>query len=119
MGMNVSEDLALYIAEQCSGAGDIRLRKMFGAYCYYCNDKVVAFLTDEGFLLKPTEEVRPLLREVVEKELFPGSKGFFCISEIDNHQYLSELVRATFEALPMPKRRKQKSKGGLEQILNE
>ncbi|TFH94419.1 TfoX/Sxy family protein [Porphyromonas levii] len=120
--MNVSKEYARYVADQCSGAGEIRLRKMFGAYCLYCNDKVVAFLVHDEFLLKPTEAVRPLLKEVEEKELFPGSKGFFCITDIDNHRYMSDIVRATYEALPMPKPKRPKKpiKGdGLEKIINE
>ncbi|MDD7437846.1 MAG: TfoX/Sxy family protein [Bacteroidales bacterium] len=117
--MNVSEEYARYAADQCSGAGEIRLRKMFGVYCLYCNDKVVAFLQQDEFLLKPTEEVRPLLKEVIEKELFPGSSGFFSITDIDNHRYMSEIVRATYEALPPPKPKKLKKRGGLKAILDE
>lgn len=92
---------------------------MFGIYCLYCNDKVVAFLNQDGFMLKPTEEVRPILKEVVERELFPGSKNFFCITDIDNHHYMSEIVRATYEALPRPKPKKLKKVGGLAEIINE
>lgn len=117
--MKVSEEFAQYVAEQCSDAGKIRLRKMFGVYCLYCNNKVVAFLTEEGFLLKPTDAVRSLLKEVDERELFPGSKGFFFISDIDNHKYMSEIVRTTYEALPEPKPKKTKRVGGLEEIINE
>lgn len=119
--MNCTEEYARYVADQCSGAGTMRLRKMFAMYCLYCNDKVVAFLSHDEFYLKSTDPVRPLLREVVEKEIFLGSKDFFCIPNIDNHRYMSDIVKATYNALPKPKPKKPKpsTERGLAAIIEE
>ena len=39
-------DFVLYIADQCSGAGEITTRKMFGDYGIYCNGKIFGLLCE-------------------------------------------------------------------------
>ena len=35
--MACNSDFIQYIADQCSGAGEIAVKKMMGDYCIYCN----------------------------------------------------------------------------------
>ena len=62
--MASNADFVQYIADQCSGAGEIVTRKMFGDYGIYCNGKIFGLICDDSFYLKPTETARKLLREV-------------------------------------------------------
>ena len=55
-------DFVLYIADQCSGAGEITTRKMFGDYGIYCNGKIFGLICDDRFYVKPTETGRQMLR---------------------------------------------------------
>lgn len=60
--MASNTDFVQYIADQCSGAGEIMTKKMFGDYGIYCDGKIFGLICDDCFYLKPTDAVRPLLR---------------------------------------------------------
>lgn len=96
--MASNADFVQYITDQCSGAGDIVAKKMFGDYGIYCNGMIFGLICDNRFYLKPTEAVRKLLRK---EELCPpyvGSKDYFYIADVDDHDYLSMLVYETCKA---------------------
>ena len=103
--MASNTDFVQYIVDQCGGAGEIVARKMFGDYGIYCNGKIFGLVCDNGFYLKPTERVRALLREVDMRPPYEGAKDYFYITDIDDRDYLSLLVRETCQALPEPKRK--------------
>lgn len=102
--MASNPDFVQYIVDQCSGAGDIVVRKMFGDYCVYCNGKTVALVCDNGFYVKPTEAGRRLLRAEDLRPPYEGAKPHFYIEDVDDHDYLSVLVKATSKELPEPRR---------------
>ena len=97
--MASNADFVQYIADQCSGSGDIVAKKMFGDYGIYCNGKIFGLICDDHFYLKPTDEVRPP---------YEGAKPYFYIADVDDHDYLSALVRETCRHLPEPKPKKKK-----------
>lgn len=105
--MASNSDFVQYIAEQCSGAGEIVTKKMFGDYGIYCNGKIFGLICDNRFYLKPTEIVRALLREVELRPPYVGAKDYFYIADVDDRDYLSALVSETCKALPEPKKRKK------------
>ena len=105
--MASNSDFVQYIAEQCSGAGEIVTKKMFGDYGIYCNGKIFGLICDNRFYLKPTENARALLREVELRPPYEGAKDYFYIADVDDHDYLSALVSETCKALPEPKKRKK------------
>jgi len=106
--MASSADFVQYIADQCSGAGEIVTRKMFGDYGIYCNGKIFGLICDDRFYLKPTEGGKALLREESLQPPYPGAKDYFYIGDVDDRDYLSQLVRATYKELPEPKKKKKK-----------
>ena len=106
--MASNADFVQYIADQCSGAGDIVVKKMFGDYGIYCNGKIFGLICDDHFYLKPADEVRPLLRAVDMRPPYEGAKPYFYIADVDDHDYLSALVRETCRHLPEPKPKKKK-----------
>lgn len=105
--MACNQDFVQYIADQCSGAGDITVRKMFGDYGVYCNGKIIGLVCDDRFYLKPTDAGRALLRKEELRPPYDGAKDYFYIADIDDRDYLSDLVRHTCEALPEQKTRKK------------
>ena len=106
--MTSNPDFVQYIADQCSGAGEIAVRKMFGDCGIYCDGKIFGLICDNGFYLKPTDAVRPMLREVALRPPYDGAKDYFYITDIDDRDYLSALVRETCKALPEPRPKKKK-----------
>ena len=105
--MASNADFVQYITDQCSGAGDIVAKKMFGDYGIYCDGKIFGLICDDGFYLKPTDAVRPLLRTVEMRPPYEGAKDYFYITDVDDRDYLSQLVRETCKALPEPKKKKR------------
>ena len=105
--MASNSDFVQYIADQCSDVGEIVTKKMFGDYGIYCNDKIFGLICDDRFYIKPTEVGRTLLRTVELRPPYEGAKDYFYIADVDDRDYLSELVRVTCEALPKPKQRKK------------
>ena len=101
-------DFVQYVADQCSGAGEITFKKMFGDYGIYCDGKIFGLICDDLFYLKPTEAVRPLLRVVDMRPPYEGAKDYFYIADVDNHAYLSQLVSETCKVLPALKPKKKR-----------
>ena len=101
-------DFVQYITDQCSGAGEIEARKMFGDWGMYCNGKIFGLVSDNGFYVKPTEAGRKMLRSEMLRPPYEGAKPYFYIEDVDDRDYLAALVRATVQALPEPKPRKSK-----------
>lgn len=106
--MASNPSFAQYIADQCAGAGEIITKKMFGEYGIYCDGKVFGLICDDCFYLKPTDAVKPLLRNVELRPPYEGAKDYFFIADVDDHDYLSLLARETCKALPEPKVKKRK-----------
>lgn len=53
--MASSKDFVQYIVDQCSGAGDIIAKKMFGDYGIYCDGKLFGLIR---FSLHPSKRER-------------------------------------------------------------
>lgn len=106
--MASNPDLVQYIVDQCSDAGEIIAKKMFGDYGLYCKDKIIGLICDSNLYIKPTEAGRALLRNEELRPPYPGAKPYFYIEDVDDHDYLSALVKATYEALPDPRPKKKK-----------
>lgn len=99
-----------YVCSQISGAGSITYKKMFGEYGIYVNGKITGLICDDRFFLKITEAGRRTLHEITEAQAYPGSKPFFLIEDLEDRDYLSELISATYNALPEPKPKKPSGK---------
>ncbi len=102
-----------YVRDQMKDAGQVSFRKMFGEYAVYCNGKVVALVCDNQLFVKPTIGGRALIENIVEAPPYPGAKPFFLIDEqLDDHRWMSNLIRTTAGELPMPKPKKPKTRRG-------
>jgi TfoX/Sxy family transcriptional regulator of competence genes len=109
--MSSDKDFIEFIVDQIKNAGVITYRKMFGEYAIYSDGKVVALVCDNQLYIKPTENGRSFIENVVEKPPYPGAKLYFLIEDrIDDREWLSQLVRITAKELPEPKQKNKKSK---------
>lgn len=109
--MATKESTAEFLMEQVSGAGAVRIRKMFGEYALYCDEKVVALICDDRFFVKPTDAGKEF-GPFEEGPPYPGSKPFFIVDEDrwEDRDFMADLVRVTSAALPIPKPKKAKKK---------
>ena len=53
--MACNTDFVQYIADQCTDAGEITVKKMFGDYGIYCDSKIFGLICDDRLYVKPTE----------------------------------------------------------------
>ncbi|MBR3291108.1 MAG: TfoX/Sxy family protein [Bacteroidales bacterium] len=108
--MACNPDFIQYIIDQCSGAGEIAVKKMMGDYCAYCNGVLFGLICDNNFYVKVTEPGRAVLKEVIYRSPYDGAKDYFYISDVDDSDYLVSLIKATLPALPKPKAKKNPMK---------
>jgi TfoX/Sxy family transcriptional regulator of competence genes len=109
--MSNDPDFIQYVCDQSSDDCDVSYRHMFGGTTLYSKGKVVALICDNQLFVKPTEAGRSYIGDVTEAPAYEGSKDFFLIEdEIDNSDWLTELIRRTEIELPKSRPRKKKKK---------
>lgn len=98
-----------FITEQMAAAGMITSRKMFGEYAVYLDGKVIAFVCDDQFFIKPTEEGKKFYPEAQMAPCYPGSKDYMVIPEEkwDDRDFMKQIAMVTASALPTPKSKKK------------
>lgn len=97
------------IDERCG----VTSKKMFGEYGLFSEGKMFGLVCDNRLLIKPTEGGRAFIGDVVEAPPYPGAKPALLIEDkIEDHEWLSELVRITTRELPAPRPRKSKKPRG-------
>jgi len=99
-----------YIIDQCSGAGVITARKMFGDYGIYCNGTIVGLICDNRLYIKPTAAGRQTLSCENLQPPYEGAKPYFYIEEVDDRDYLAALTKNTFTALSEGSSQKKKQR---------
>jgi TfoX/Sxy family transcriptional regulator of competence genes len=110
--MKSNDSFVQFIVDQMDGAGTISCRSMFGGHAVYCDKKVVALICDNQLFVKPTENGSRMIDNVKEAPPYPGAKPYFLIQEnIEDKEWISELIRLTAEQLPIPKPKNALKKG--------
>ena len=100
-----------FVVDQLDGDCAVTYKKMFGEFGLYSDGKFFAVICDDQLFVKPTDGGRAFIGEVVEAPPYPGAKPSLLIGDqIENPQWLSELVRITARELPAPKPKKRKKK---------
>jgi TfoX/Sxy family transcriptional regulator of competence genes len=104
-------DFIRYVCDQIDASCEVSYRHMFGGTTLYSMGKVVGLICDNQLFIKPTEAGRVYIGDVTEAPAYEGSKNFFLLGEeIDDGEWLTELVRRTEQELPQPKPRKKKKR---------
>jgi TfoX/Sxy family transcriptional regulator of competence genes len=107
--MSTDKDFVEYIVEQIEGAGLITFRKMFGEYALYSDGKVVALICENQLFVKQTASGRAFIGKVKEAAPYTGAKMSFLIEdEIENRDWISQLIKLTADELPEPKKKRSK-----------
>lgn len=105
--MSSNADFVRYVADQCSGAGEVVARKMFGEYGFYCDGIFFGVVCDDKLFVKSTEAGRALVPEAPLRPAYEGAKPSIYIEEVDDRDMLSALVKATCLALSHSKKAKR------------
>jgi TfoX/Sxy family transcriptional regulator of competence genes len=103
-----------YVTDQVDDSCNLTHRMMFGGCTLYLDGKVVALICDDQLFVKPTGAGRDFIGNVVEAPAYPGAKNSFLIEDqIDDGEWLTNLLAVTAAALPAPRPRKKKKKSRL------
>jgi TfoX/Sxy family transcriptional regulator of competence genes len=92
-----------FVCEQLRGAGEISSKRMFGEAAVYYEEKVVGLVCDNQLFVKATEPGRAKIGVPIEAPPFPGASDWFLMADLDDPEFLAELIRTTADALPVPK----------------
>lgn len=95
-----------YILEQLSELDEITYRGMMGEYIIYYRGKVIGGIYDDRFLVKNIRAAADMLPEATMELPYDGAKEMLLVDNIENREFLRELVEAMYDALPAQKKRK-------------
>ena len=104
--MASSKDYLDFILEQLSELEDISQRAMMGEYILYYRGKVVGGIYDNRFLVKPTKSAMEMMPEASLELPYEGAKEMLLVDNVENKEFLKELLEAMYEELPAPKKKR-------------
>ena len=105
--MASSKDYLEYILDQLSGLDDISYRAMMGEYIIYYRGKVVGGIYDDRFLVKPVKAAKAMMPDADLELPYEGAKEMLLVDDVENREFLRELLEAMYDELPAPKKRKK------------
>ena len=104
--MASSKDYLDFILEQLSELDDITYRAMMGEYIIYYRGKVVGGIYDDRFLVKPVKSAVTMMPEASLELPYEGAKEMLLVDNVENKEFLRNLLEAMYEELPAPKKKK-------------
>ena len=94
-----------YVLEQLEPLDNIRYKKMFGEATLYFEDKVLGLICDNQLFIKPTPAGKAFIGEVEEAPPYPGAKDYYLIEDIDDSEWLCDLIQVSARELPTRKKK--------------
>ena len=96
-----------FILEQLSGLDYVSYRAMMGEYIIYYRGKIVGGIYDDRFLVKPTKSAVAMMPNASMELPYEGSKEMLLVDNVENREFLRELIEAMYDELPAPKQKKK------------
>ena len=104
--MTSSIEYLEYILEQLSDLDDISYRAMMGEYLIYYHGKIIGGIYDDRFLIKPIDIAMKMMPDANMELPYEGAKEMLLVENVENKEFLRELIEAMYNELPAPKKRK-------------
>ena len=95
-----------FILEQLAEVEDISWRAMMGEYILYYHGKVIGGVYDNRFLVKTTPSAMAMMPNAERELPYEGAKEMLLVDNVEDGEFLRELMEAMNEELPAPKKRK-------------
>ena len=95
-----------FILDQLSLLDGITYRAMMGEYILYYRDKVLGGIYDDRFLVKPTKSAVAMMPDAPRELPYEGAKEMLLVEDVENREFLRELVEAMHGELPAAKKKK-------------
>lgn len=104
--MASSREYLDFILEQLSGLENVTWKAMMGEYIIYWRGKIVGGIYDDRFLVKPTKSAVAMMPDAERELPYEGAKEML-LADVDNREFLEELLEAMYDELPAPKQKKK------------
>ena len=104
--MASSKEYLDFILEQLSGMENVTWKAMMGEYILYLRGRIVGGIYDDRFLVKPTKSAVAMMPETDRELPYEGAKEMLLVDNVDNREFLEELLTAMYDELPAPKKKK-------------
>ena len=98
-----------FILDQLSGLPGITHRVMMGEFLLYHEGKLFGGLYDDRLLVKPIASAVSMLPDAPQELPYEGAKPMLLVENVDDRDFLTDLVRRMSAELPAPKPKKPKS----------
>ena len=96
-----------FVLDQLSELDGITWRPMMGEYILYCQGKIVGGIYDDRFLVKPTKSALAMMPNAARELPYDGAKEMLLVDNVENREFLRELVGVMLDELPAPKGKKK------------
>ena len=103
--MASSKEYLDFILEQLTALDDISYRAMMGEYIIYYRGKIVGGIYDDRFLVKPTKSAAAMMPNADTELPYDGAMEMLLVDDVDNKEFLRELLEAMYPELPTPKKK--------------
>ena len=104
--MASSKEYLEFILDQLSELDDITCRAMMGEYIIYYRGKVIGGIYDDRFLVKNIKAAADLMPEAALELPYDGAKEMLLVDDIENKEFLRDLLEAMYNELPAPGKKK-------------
>lgn len=104
--MATNKEYLNFILDQLSGLDSITVKQMMGEYIIYHNGKISAYLCDNRLLVKPVPSAIKMLPDAKMEPPYDGAKDRLLVENVDDSDLLTELFKAMYDELPMPRKKK-------------
>ena len=104
--MASSKEYLEYILDQLSGLDDISYRAMMGEYIIYYRGKIVGGIYDDRFLVKLVKAAIDMMPDAETELPYEGAKEMLLVDDVEDREFLRELLEAMYDELPIPKKKK-------------
>jgi len=105
--MASSKEYLAFILDQLSELDGISYRAMMGEYIIYYRGKVVGGIYDDRFLVKPVKSAAAMMPNAEKEKPYEGAKEMLLVDNVENKDFLRELLEAMYDELPAPKQKKK------------
>ena len=106
--MASSREYLEFILGQLSGLEAITHRARMGEYILYYRGRVIGGIYDDRLLVKPVPAAVSRMPEGLRELPYEGARPMLLVGNVDDREFLTELIGAMYEELPAPKPKKRR-----------
>ena len=94
------------VLDQLALLEDVSFRAMMGEYILYYRGKIVGGIYDDRFLVKPVKSAVAMMPNATMERPYEGAREMLLVDNVENRDFLKELLEAMLNELPTPGKRK-------------